>query len=217
MGGGLFSRISPPYFFTSVCVLIFVLVLSTKTTTQMKTQIALAISLLLLVGCSQNDNVEPKTPADGVDYFKFQYDSQWTLIEAQPDVVQEPPIDCDPKIVMTVKSVSMSQKTAEGQTRTIGFEFIGHFTVVQLGSYPLTFSRTDVLPGVEVSLQEPKDGYKTYKTTNTLQPSDSFFEITDIKTQITTQQLSGEFMAMLNNGEKINGSFRMTVPKPTIN
>ncbi len=184
----------------------------------MKTQIALAISLLLLVGCSQNDNVEPKTPADGVDYFKFQYDSQWTLIEAQPDVVQEPPKDCDPKIVMTVKSVSMSQKTAEGQTRTIGFAFIGHFTVVQLGRYPLTFSRTDVLPGVEVSLQQPKgSGYFMARTTNTIQPSDSYFEITDIVPQKNTDRISGEFMAMLNNGEKINGSFRMTVPKPTIN
>jgi hypothetical protein len=185
----------------------------------MKTQIALALSLLLVVGCSKkNNDIEPQTPEAGVDYFKFQYGSEWTLIEAQPNVVQAPPIDCDPKMTMAVKSVSMSKKIGQGLIQTVGFEFIGRFLAIQAGRYPLNFSRYDVLSGIELTLQQPKEtGYVTLKTTNTIQPSDSFFEITDIAPQKNTERISGEFVATLNNGEKIKGSFRMTVPKPTIN
>jgi calcineurin-like phosphoesterase family protein len=87
-----------------------------------------------------------------------------------------------------------------------------------MGNYSLSFSRNDALCGIELTLQQPKEtGYVTLKTTNTIQSNDSYFKITDIISQKNTERISGEFVATLNNGEKIKGSFRMTVPKPTIN
>ncbi len=185
----------------------------------MKTQIALALGLLLIIGCAKNSNdIEPQTPTAGTDYFKFQYGSEWTLIEAKPNVTQVSEIDCPPKKNTTIQSISMSKTLSQSMIQTIGFEFIGQSKAIEVGRLPLVFSRTGLFSGIEFTLQQPRElGYVTLKTTNTIQPNDSFFEITDIAPQNNTKRISGKFMAVLNNGEKIKGSFRMTIPKLTIN
>ncbi len=182
----------------------------------MKTQIAVAFALLLLMGCSKEPSiVEPITPSQDFDYFKYQLGGEWVVVESRFSLLTE---SCDIGYHADLKDFSMSKKQHDGRTLTVGFQLIEQNKPLEVGNYPLVKNLYGGKPGIELYLNQPLNiGYERYSTALEKQLDNGFFRLTDITVIEATARISGEFMAILNNGGIIKGSFRVSVPKEITN